>query len=430
MSEMTAMPILTAPPPAAVTGAAAPPSAAHGGAGVARDGLAAAASAGAATAAGDQDASRGALPAAGGDSFATVLGRQLAKGIADPNGLPGTTAAISATALAAAPADATAAAADPGEKESDEEATRAEDGMAAGIASLLPLLQSLLPGAAGATRVDAKADTTLVAKRDAKQGVVGLQAAPLQAEAATEERAAAGQRSLGDSKGTPPQTLLGDSKGTQAQAALAAGEGDSSSKGAAANPAASALVAEVTSSNKSIDGPAPEASFANLLAAAQAPAQSPVNRASTPLAIEAPVGSRHWDSHVGEKLVWMVSHQEQHADLVLNPPQLGKVEVSISVNGDQASAQFVSANPAVRDALEAAMPRLREMLADAGLNLGQAQVGSGSAQNASGNSANNQENSDNSRRGSGVAGQVEALGQVGAPGTWLRAGKGMVDVFA
>ena len=97
------------------------------------------------------------------------------------------------------------------------------------------------------------------------------------------------------------------------------------------------------------------------------------------------------------------------------------------MNGDQANAQFVSANPAVRDALEAAMPRLREMLADAGVNLGQTQVGSESANNAANQSANRQENRDNQSRASG---DVAGLGQISAAAPWLRQGNGMVDVFA
>ena len=62
------------------------------------------------------------------------------------------------------------------------------------------------------------------------------------------------------------------------------------------------------------------------------------------------------------------------------------------MTGDQATATFVSANPAVREAIENAVPRLREVLADAGVTLGQTQVGSDSPQQ----SANGNENGDNS----------------------------------
>lgn len=431
MSDPTAIPIVAVPLAATTKGVAARLPAAHGKAGMEQ----AAAPPGTAKPAGDQNVGSAEPPVAGGESFAAVLGRQLAKDIGDPNDLPGTTV----VSLAAAPTDAAALPADQREKKADEKLSGGEDGAAVGIANLLPLLQSLLCGTA-APRLDAECDTkidlkintrsdtkvdvkinaksdpqhdpTINAKSDdARQEVLGLQGAPLRAEAEADE---------------PP----GESRTAQPQEALAATEAKTGTKNAAAIPAASPLDAKITG-NRSESADAPGASFAGLLASTQVPAtQGPVSRARTPLAVETPVGSRNWDSNVGEKLVWMVGHKEQRADLILNPPQLGKVEVSISVHGDQANAQFVSADPAVRDALEAAMPRLREMLADAGLNLGQAQVGSGSAQNAAGNSANNQENGDNSRRGSSVAGQVGALGQVGAAGAWLRTGTGMVDVFA
>ena len=46
----------------------------------------------------------------------------------------------------------------------------------------------------------------------------------------------------------------------------------------------------------------------------------------------------------------------------------------LTVSGGEAGAQFFSVNPVVRDAIEAALPRLRELMAQAGITLGEAQV--------------------------------------------------------
>jgi len=427
MSEMTAVPILVVP---LATSAAAPGPlpAAHAKTGMEQ---AAAATPGAAKAAGDRTDGSGAAQAAGGDSFASVLGRELAKDSADPRDLP----TITPLSLAATPTDVAAAAAVPDDRKTQDKPAGSEDGTAAGIAALLPLLQSLLAGAAGPgleagsdasndANIDAQIGPTLIGNSDARKAL------KIDANGAAMQEAAGQAAAAGDEPDATIPSKPGESNAAQPQAALGARE-SSASKGSAAIPAASPALDTKLAASHSESAAAPEASFASLLAGAQATAaQGRASHAALPLAVEAPVGSRNWDSNVGEKLVWMVGHHEQHADLVLNPPQLGRVEVSISVNGDQTNAQFVSANPSVRDALEAAIPRLREMLADAGLNLGQAQVGSGSAQNASGNPANNRENGDNSPRGSSSAGQVGALGQGGAGGAWLRSGKGMVDVFA
>ena len=91
--------------------------------------------------------------------------------------------------------------------------------------------------------------------------------------------------------------------------------------------------------------------------------------------IPARVGERGWDQGLGDKLVWMASQKLQVAELRLNPADLGPLKITITLDQNQASAQFVSAHASVREAIESAMPRLREMLADSGITLGQASVG-------------------------------------------------------
>jgi|GEM_PF-575635 len=81
------------------------------------------------------------------------------------------------------------------------------------------------------------------------------------------------------------------------------------------------------------------------------------------------VGTNGWDKAVGQKVVWMVGEGLQSAELTLNPPDLGPLQVVLSVTNDQASARFSSAQPEVREALEAALPRLKQMLSDAGVQL-------------------------------------------------------------
>ncbi len=92
------------------------------------------------------------------------------------------------------------------------------------------------------------------------------------------------------------------------------------------------------------------------------------------VAIEAPLRSPAFASELGEKIVWLAGRHAQFAELSLNPPHLGALEVRLSVSGGEAVAQFFSANAGVRDALETALPRLREMMAQAGIQLGEAQV--------------------------------------------------------
>jgi len=91
-------------------------------------------------------------------------------------------------------------------------------------------------------------------------------------------------------------------------------------------------------------------------------------------AIEAPVRSASFVTELADKVVWLSGRQGQLADLSLNPPQMGSLEVRLTVSGTDASAQFFSPNPVVRDAIDAALPKLRELMAQAGLSLGEAEV--------------------------------------------------------
>jgi flagellar hook-length control protein FliK len=91
--------------------------------------------------------------------------------------------------------------------------------------------------------------------------------------------------------------------------------------------------------------------------------------------VTTPVTQDKWADEFSQKITWLASsNKDQTAELHLNPPQLGPLDVVIKVSGDQATALFTSPHAAVRDAIEQAMPRLRDMLADNGIMLGNATV--------------------------------------------------------
>jgi flagellar hook-length control protein FliK len=69
------------------------------------------------------------------------------------------------------------------------------------------------------------------------------------------------------------------------------------------------------------------------------------------------------------------------------PPNLGPVSVTVNVDNNTATATFVAAHAATRDAINEAMPRLKEMLADSGIALGQVTVSAESFSQGGGSSA-------------------------------------------
>lgn len=167
-----------------------------------------------------------------------------------------------------------------------------------------------------------------------------------------------------------------------------------------------------------------------LFAAARAESLRPVQPPQLP--VISPPSGRAWAAEVGNQVVWMLNRNESKAELVLTPSSLGKLGVSIQMNGEQTSAHFVAATQAAREALEHAMPRLREMLQQAGIQLGQANV------STSGEQHHAQEGQhEGARRANGLHGegdgnhgrQTSASG-LAEPAPRPRIGNGVIDTFA
>jgi flagellar hook-length control protein FliK len=77
---------------------------------------------------------------------------------------------------------------------------------------------------------------------------------------------------------------------------------------------------------------------------------------------------------LAEKVRWMVNTNNLIAEIRLDPAELGSMHVKVSLSGESASVSFVVQSHQTRDALETATPRLRDMLAEKGIELGQSTV--------------------------------------------------------
>jgi flagellar hook-length control protein FliK len=146
--------------------------------------------------------------------------------------------------------------------------------------------------------------------------------------------------------------------------------------------------------------------------------------------LSARVGSTEWDKQVGQKIVWMVGSEEQTASLTLNPPDLGPMQVVLSVTGDQASVAFSASHEDVRHALESALPRLREMMGESGIELGSATVSTGMPDQRQ---AQGEQGGSGARGGGNGSFAANAGGGDANPQVSTRvtsAGDGLVDTFA
>ncbi len=90
--------------------------------------------------------------------------------------------------------------------------------------------------------------------------------------------------------------------------------------------------------------------------------------------LNVPLHQPGWDHALGSRVRWMANQGVQVAELRLSPPNLGPLEVRLQVDGDRTHINILAPHAATREAVEAALPRLREMFAESGMNLGDVNV--------------------------------------------------------
>ena len=76
-----------------------------------------------------------------------------------------------------------------------------------------------------------------------------------------------------------------------------------------------------------------------------------------------------WNKEMGERVLWMYKQAIPAAELKLNPRHLGPISIRVDVNQDQATVVFTAQHAAVKEAIEAAIPKLREMFSAQQLTL-------------------------------------------------------------
>ncbi len=142
--------------------------------------------------------------------------------------------------------------------------------------------------------------------------------------------------------------------------------------------------------------------------------------------IAASPGKSGWDQALSQKVVWMVGAGEQSATLNLNPPDLGPLQVVINVNNDKADTTFISQNVEVRKALEESMSTLRDMMQQAGVELGQANVSTNSQAQQNFEQASKQAGKSLANHGTSNAVPENLMGSAAV----VRSTNGLVDTFA
>ncbi|MCO7190010.1 MULTISPECIES: flagellar hook-length control protein FliK [unclassified Pseudoalteromonas] len=78
-----------------------------------------------------------------------------------------------------------------------------------------------------------------------------------------------------------------------------------------------------------------------------------------------------------ERVNMMLNINNKEAEIRLDPPELGSMQIRIRSEGEQAQVNFVVQNQQAKEQLEQSMPKLREMLAEQGIQLGESNIQQG-----------------------------------------------------
>jgi len=96
---------------------------------------------------------------------------------------------------------------------------------------------------------------------------------------------------------------------------------------------------------------------------------APLTADKPTLQLDTPVSSARWGQEFGQRIQWMVNQSLSGAQIRITPQHMGPIEVRVHMQNDQATIAFTAQHGATREAIDAALPRLREMLSDQNVNV-------------------------------------------------------------
>ncbi|WP_433924495.1 flagellar hook-length control protein FliK [Vreelandella sp. 21] len=92
--------------------------------------------------------------------------------------------------------------------------------------------------------------------------------------------------------------------------------------------------------------------------------------------LNTPLNSPAWPSQLGQQLIQFAQRGGEHqVKMQLHPAELGPLSITLKVTEQGTQAHFLSSHAPVRQAIEQAIPQLREALAEQGISLGETSVG-------------------------------------------------------
>lgn len=116
-----------------------------------------------------------------------------------------------------------------------------------------------------------------------------------------------------------------------------------------------------------------------LASMAPPPAGAPAAPSVQSMTISVPVQDGSWSDALSQRVTLLTGGQQTSAEIRLTPAELGPIRVSVAMEDGAANVTFSAQHSVTREAIETALPRLRELLTENGLSLGHASVSDHSA---------------------------------------------------
>jgi hypothetical protein len=170
------------------------------------------------------------------------------------------------------------------------------------------------------------------------------------------------------------------------------------------------------------------ASLRGMAEVVQSNRQPSENRTDTP-AMTKPLHHPDWNKDLGERILWMNNKELSAAEIKLNPEHLGPISVRIEMQNDQATIAFTAQHAAVREVLEASIPKLREMMSEQQLNLTDVNISQNTSSGQQQQQSSFQQSPKHFEGGGHLAGSMAEAGEEPESGGAV-VNKGLLNIYA
>ena len=170
-----------------------------------------------------------------------------------------------------------------------------------------------------------------------------------------------------------PQRSMADNFLQAMQTALRVQNANGNSAPLSGGDSATPVLESVNSNAASASSETAATAISPLKTETSTAAANPLQKLFAP--INERVGQGQWQQEMSQRINMMLNHQIQNAQIQLHPKHLGAMEISVSMGHDQqVNVSFQVQHAHVKDALDAALPKLRDMLQSQGFSLNHSDI--------------------------------------------------------